>query len=175
RQDVHRLEQDGLALPVVAREHVEARAEFHVDAAQIAKRTNAQRFYRERKHSSQMRIGITTARNCLGPTGRTTAGSSSPPRPSCTSSSSSAPSTSRKYFALKPMVMLGPAYSIGISSNPSPLSGDSVVIRMVPLLSASFTPPVRSLAAMDTARSASAKGARGTRTSFSLCCGMTCE
>ena len=34
---------------------------------------------------------------------------------------------------------------------------------------------MRSLAATDTARSASANAARGTRTSFSLCCGMTCE
>jgi hypothetical protein len=59
------------------------------------------------------------------------------------------------------MVMLAPAYSMGISSKPSPLSGDSLVMRIVPLLSASFTPPVRSLAAIDTARSASANARAG--------------
>ena len=55
------------------------------------------------------------------------------------------------------------------------LSGDSVVMRMEPLPSCSFTPPVRSLAATETAFSASAKAPRGMRTIFSLCCGMTCE
>jgi hypothetical protein len=52
RQNVDRLEQIRLALPVVARDDVEPRPELEVDATQVAKRTNAQRLYRERDHRS---------------------------------------------------------------------------------------------------------------------------
>ena len=48
-------------------------------------------------------------------------------------------------------------------------------MRMAPLVTSSLTPPVRSLAASDTARSASANAARGARMARSLVCGMTCE
>ncbi len=47
-------------------------------------------------------------------------------------------------------------------------------MRTVPRVSVNFTPPVRSLAATETAFSASATGSRGARATCSLCSGMTC-
>ena len=110
------LENVGLSLAVLPKQHREACAGLERDARQVSKVENVQApKFQSRVHAShlpgpmsaarnsrQMRIGMTTARNDRSPTGRTMMGSSSPFKSIVTSSSVRALSTSRRYFPFNP-------------------------------------------------------------------------
>ena len=164
REDVDGLEQVRLALPVVAGEDVEPRPELEVDLREVPEVADAQRLDRERPHAHQMRIGITTARNCRAPDRLHDR------RIELAAEAELDLVLVERAEHVEEVLRVEADRSCSARRtrsaprrSPRRSRATRVVMRIVPFASPSFTPPVRSLAATDTARSASANGARGAR------------